>query len=768
MKRKNLLSFLGIIACLLLIPEPVAAYHAAACGMRLDKKTILLRNQVRTNDDHYHGVDIQNTLKTGKISCSDFRKTSSVYISVWDGENWGEWIPIVFWGSFDRAGMYDDVNPYVCEDSGDNGTWMAITKPAGDPELVGTFTVANSKHSQYYKYVRWGSKGSGIVNSLANGFTQHALDVGLNSEKKAYNTTFNIEIDWKMPSWLAGKKFKVMFLDATYDHNDSYLSYYSDNGFGYVPYAHYEYINKYGDIQWQYRNQTFFVRDVFKEDLTLSYTPEEGEYVGLKMMKISCPVDGATIYYTTDGSTPTTSSTVYTGPIGINETMTIKAMAANDSLQGDPITVNYTVHPLDYVDLGLPSGTIWATKNVGASKDEDFGNYYAWGEVEPKDTYTRDNYKWGKAGEFTKYQNDDRYVLEVQDDAASMNWGAQWRMPTKAQIEELRDYCNFSWIVLDGVQGCLYTSKKDGTKSIFLPGAGDRDDPYYIDSYVRLNASDIYYMPYGSRWRVVINREGQQEWYPQDNRHIGMTVRPVMNPNQPVTEYVWISGTADKTYYQVGDQFDVTGLKVTYLPKESSAEKVTDGITWTVEPAVIYCGCTSVMVTASYKGVTSEPFKVAITTDGMPVDLGLSVQWSNFNLGSSSFTGYGNYYAWDQNLNDSIATIFGNEWRLPTEAEVKELQDTAKCIWKWYPAGNSQHGGVAGYRVIGKSTGNFIFLPAAGCQSGSNIVGKGSVGNYWTSTEKGSDASYMCFDMYDQCIGTDIPTNGRAIRVVKK
>ena len=103
----------------------------------------------------------------------------------------------------------------------------------------------------------------------------------------------------------------------------------------------------------------------------------------------------------------------------------------------------------NYVDLGLTSGTKWATCNVGASKPQDYGDYYAWGEVTPKETYNWSTYKYGSAyNQLTKYCSSSSYgkdgftdsktTLDLSDDAAYVNWGGKWRMPTKAQQDELR------------------------------------------------------------------------------------------------------------------------------------------------------------------------------------------------------------------------------------------------------------------------------------------------------------------------------------------
>ncbi|MBQ3324036.1 MAG: hypothetical protein IJG81_04250 [Muribaculaceae bacterium] len=134
----------------------------------------------------------------------------------------------------------------------------------------------------------------------------------------------------------------------------------------------------------------------------------------------------------------------------------------------------------EYVDLGLPSGTLWATMNVGADSPEDYGDYFAWGETEPKDYYNWSNYKWcnGTYNSITKYCNngkfgivDNKTELDLDDDAAYVNMGPGWRMPSTEQIQELIDNCNSKWTKRNDVKGVLLTSKKNGA-SLFLPAAG--------------------------------------------------------------------------------------------------------------------------------------------------------------------------------------------------------------------------------------------------------------------------------------------------------
>ena len=112
----------------------------------------------------------------------------------------------------------------------------------------------------------------------------------------------------------------------------------------------------------------------------------------------------------------------------------------------------------EYVDLGLPSGTLWATYNIGATKPEEIGEYYSWGETETKDFFNWSTYKWcisnnGGLDFLTKYNSGHRYngkidnlqTLLSQDDVASAKWGSEWRMPTNEEFQELLDNCQYNW-----------------------------------------------------------------------------------------------------------------------------------------------------------------------------------------------------------------------------------------------------------------------------------------------------------------------------------
>ena len=139
--------------------------------------------------------------------------------------------------------------------------------------------------------------------------------------------------------------------------------------------------------------------------------------------------------------------------------------------------LSFTTKTHAYVDLGL--SVKWATYNIGASSPEEYGDYFAWGETAPKDVYVWSTYKWcnGSQNTLTKYCTnkeygavDNKITLELEDDAAHVNWGGEWRMPTKAELEELREKCTWTPAKINGVSGREITGP-NGNK-LFLPYSG--------------------------------------------------------------------------------------------------------------------------------------------------------------------------------------------------------------------------------------------------------------------------------------------------------
>ena len=208
-----------------------------------------------------------------------------------------------------------------------------------------------------------------------------------------------------------------------------------------------------------------------------------------------------------------------------------------------------TPSPVEYVDLGLPSGLKWAKCNLGASKPSESGDHYAWGETAPKADYDWATYKWMQAGQsdskyITKYTiadgetggiwydssgafiGDNKTVLVAADDAATAKLGSPWRMPTIDEFQELIDKCTWTWTTQDGVNGCQVDGPNGN--AIFLPAAGYRkvsgfhsaggQGNYWSGSLSTAYSDSALYLDFES-YGVLYS-----SW---SDRHFGLSVRPV-------------------------------------------------------------------------------------------------------------------------------------------------------------------------------------------------------------------------------------------------
>lgn len=188
-----------------------------------------------------------------------------------------------------------------------------------------------------------------------------------------------------------------------------------------------------------------------------------------------------------------------------------------------------------FVDLGLPSGVLWAETNLEADVPADDGTYYAWGETEPKTEYSLSSYKWYDGENMTKYTVAGE-TLDADDDAATVGWGSPCRIPTIQEIFELckTDYCSWVWTsktASDGssISGYEVTGKKTGN-SIFLPASGRYSDKnfsdhgsfgfYWSSTLPDKNCADAHFLAFY-----------ENEWYSnRSNRANGRSVRPVALP----------------------------------------------------------------------------------------------------------------------------------------------------------------------------------------------------------------------------------------------
>ena len=516
-----------------------------------------------------------------------------------------------------------------------------------------------------------------------------------------------------------------------------------------------------------------------------------------------------------------------------NTTYYVRAYATNDVGTAYGEEVSFTTKEVSvsdptgtengygYVDLGL--SVKWATMNVGASKPEDYGDYFAWGETSTKSTYSWSTYKWcnGSSSTLTKYNNsssygtvDNKTQLDLSDDAARANWGGPWRMPTDAELTELREQCTWSWTTQNGVNGYKVTSKSNGN-SIFLPAAGNRSGSSLhgagsIGHY--WSSSLITDYPYGA-WYVDFNSSYVYRSY--YSRYHGLSVRPVW------AEYVMeetVPTIITTTVTQITETTAVTGGNVTSDGGASVTErgvvyattqnpttadnKVSNGSgmgTFTcnltgLQPNTKYyvrAYATNEVGTAYGEEVSFTTKEVSIsdptgTENGYGyVDLGLSIKWATMNVGASSPEDYGDYFAWGETepkevydwstykyCNGSYISLtkYNNSSSYGTVDNKTQLElsdDAARANWgsSWrMPTKEEQEelceqctwkwttqNGVNGYKVTSKKNGNSIFLPAAGYRKDSSLNKAGSYGCYWSS----SLSTYYPYNALELYFGSD-------------
>ena len=464
----------------------------------------------------------------------------------------------------------------------------------------------------------------------------------------------------------------------------------------------------------------------------------------------------------------------------------------------------------EWVDLGLPSGLKWATCNVGAKTPEQCGNYYAWGETKPKEEYTQ-------ANSLTYGKDIDDISGNAQYDAATANWGGDWRMPTSAEMDELNFKCTWEWTKQNGVRGYKVTGPNGN--SIFLPAVG------YFDG-TKFNSGSCGFSYYwgsspssGTLYACSLKfHSGSHFTYSDYNRNYGYSVRPVRSRvgietpivTASVVEFTDITARI-KTYATDG------GAEITERgfywgtnpnPSETDNKFVLENIVGNktntllnLTPNTIYY----VKAYATNSEGTSYSEVVSFTTLAESpyneyVDLGLpsGLKWATCNVGANTPEEYGNHYAWGEVLTkteysssncptygltkselqsqgyidsegnltpqyDAARANWSGDWRLPTKAEMQELIDN--CTWEW-----TTQNGKNGYKVTGPN-GNYIFLPAAGYRDGSSLRSAGSYGYYWSlAPHEGNsyNAYYLYFSSDDHYVSHYGRNYGLSVRPVRE
>ena len=223
----------------------------------------------------------------------------------------------------------------------------------------------------------------------------------------------------------------------------------------------------------------------------------------------------------------------YNGTLLYTHNFTIPEGQQSDYFSGSDISGGSSGDH-EYVDLGLPSGTLWATCNIGASSPEEYGDYFAWGETTTKNNYVSETYKYrDEADMYIKYNSlseygrvDNKTTLEPSDDAATANWGSDWCMPTQKQFQELNDKCTWTWTTKNGKNG--YEVKGPNGKSIFLPTAGITHGTTIVTdgSFGQYWSSSRKDRPWSPALFLFFKKDSVEpnSWTP---RYFGHSVRPV-------------------------------------------------------------------------------------------------------------------------------------------------------------------------------------------------------------------------------------------------
>ena len=292
-----------------------------------------------------------------------------------------------------------------------------------------------------------------------------------------------------------------------------------ETGKVHIPLNNLKFVKDGKELQYKYTIEVSFDGELYYEDVEEASTAEEISKRIAVVLVLDCSTSMG------DAFEPMKAA-------AIEFIKTMEKMEVDDSEPNIP-DPNPNTGNHEYVDLGL--SVKWATCNVGATKPEEYGDYFAWGETEPKSTYSWSTYKWcnGSYDTQTKYCTkssygtvDNKTQLELSDDAARANWGGSWRMPTRAEQDELRENCTWTWTTQNGVNGYKVTSKKNGN-SIFFPAAGCRDGSSLsgAGSYGNYWSSSLYADdPYGA-CSLYFYSDGVG-WY-GSSRIVGFTVRPV-------------------------------------------------------------------------------------------------------------------------------------------------------------------------------------------------------------------------------------------------
>ena len=458
-----------------------------------------------------------------------------------------------------------------------------------------------------------------------------------------------------------------------------------------------------------------------------------------------------------------------------------------------------------YVDLGLPSGLLWATCNVGAETPEEYGDYFAWGETQPKDTYNWSTYQYclGSYTTMTKYSFNSSYgwvdylaTLLPEDDVATANWGNDWRMPTYREWQELYQHTEYAWTTQNGVNGHLYTASNGN--SLFLPAAGYRygnslynasSDGYYWSSSLDTDT------PYRAWHYYFSHLENYYISLYYVSRDHGQSVRPVRSSGQNNVPTGAINGKF--TINADGDQVCFSQGNLQYQASTN---------TWRfAENQYDYVGDGNSNASSSYSGwIDSFGWGTSGYTHGAVCYQPWSTSHQNSDYYAYGISGYNLYDQtgqadWGYNPISNGGNA-ANQWRTLTQPEwtyvfktrsttlgiryakanVNNVNGVILLPDNWnastYSLSNTNNvdasfssNTISDAQWMTLENAGAVFLPAAGQLFGTLVIGVGSIGYYWSASSASSGHAYgMNFSVSDLSTGSyDNKWTHQSVRLVR-
>lgn len=404
----------------------------------------------------------------------------------------------------------------------------------------------------------------------------------------------------------------------------------------------------------------------------------------------------------------------------------------------------------NYVDLGLPSGTLWATRNIGADQIEDIGDFFTWGATMPG-FYGFGSYIWQKSTlyYYTKYCNqpkqghfDNNTELDPEDDAATMNWGLEWCIPSREQFQELIDnrLTTCSAYRLNGVSGCLIISKNNG-KSVFFPFGGCTNSAYKNDGFYWSCSLDSSEGQHSNEYAHCcflssLNSKGYASCIVQQ-RHNGLNIRPVRNRSKLKIHPSISQGNNSDGH--LGVDLALPSGTIWATCNIGAKEPVNQGYLFAWGDTIGYTYSEHEFGWSTYSLCDSSSFKQKKYCSA----IGWGIVDNKIILDPED---------------DAADKIWGNGWTMPTVSQAEELMSdkfttrvwTTECL-------------VYGLKITSKKNGNSIFLPATG--PAGNLSRQGY---YWVNSRGKMNDHAFCFFFNTETSSTtqDQRYRGHCIRPV--